>query len=121
MRISLLLLSALATITPAFGQVLTLDEARRLALQSQPALRTLDRAGAHRACARQRLAGGHTPRPSAAQPAERPAARTGSASPAPALGPRALGARSRGAETACRVAALFPASAARNDCRIART
>src|SRR5258706_8457189 len=42
MRISLLLLAAVAAITPAFGQVLTLDEARRLALQSQPALRALE-------------------------------------------------------------------------------
>ena len=42
MRISMLLLAALAATTPALGQVLTLDEARRLALESQPALRALD-------------------------------------------------------------------------------
>ena len=42
MRISLLLLAALAAATPALGQVLTLGEARRLALESQPALRALD-------------------------------------------------------------------------------
>jgi outer membrane protein TolC len=43
MRISLLLLlAALAAATPALGQVLTLDEARRRALEAQPALRALD-------------------------------------------------------------------------------
>jgi len=41
MRISLLLLAVLAAAMPASGQVLTLDEARRLALESQPALRAL--------------------------------------------------------------------------------
>lgn len=42
MRISMLLLAALAATAPAFGQVLTLDEARRLALEAQPALRALE-------------------------------------------------------------------------------
>ena len=42
MRISLLLLVALAAATPALGQVLTLDEARRRALDGQPALRALE-------------------------------------------------------------------------------
>jgi outer membrane protein TolC len=42
MRISLLLLAALAAATPALGQVLTLDEARRRAIESQPALRALE-------------------------------------------------------------------------------
>ena len=42
MRLSLLLLAALAAATPAIGQVLTLDEARRRALDAQPALRALD-------------------------------------------------------------------------------
>jgi outer membrane protein, heavy metal efflux system len=42
MRISLLLLVALAAATPALGQVLTLDEARRRALEAQPALRALE-------------------------------------------------------------------------------
>lgn len=43
MRISLvLLLAALAATTPATAQVLTLDEARRRALEAQPALRALD-------------------------------------------------------------------------------
>lgn len=42
MRISLMLLAALAAATPALGQVLTLDEARRRALESQPALRALE-------------------------------------------------------------------------------
>ena len=42
MRISLLLLVALAAATPAQGQVLTLDEARRRALDGQPALRALE-------------------------------------------------------------------------------
>lgn len=38
----LLLLAAIAAATPALGQVLTLDEARRRALDAQPALRALD-------------------------------------------------------------------------------
>ena len=42
MRISLLLLVALAAATPALGQVLTLDDARRRALDAQPALRALE-------------------------------------------------------------------------------
>ena len=42
MRISLLLLAAFAAATPALGQVLTLDEARRRALDGQPALRALE-------------------------------------------------------------------------------
>src|SRR5687767_11622146 len=42
MRISLLLLAALAAASPALGQVLTLDEARRRALEAQPALRALE-------------------------------------------------------------------------------
>ena len=42
MRISLLLLVVLAVATPALGQVLTLSEARRLALESQPALQALE-------------------------------------------------------------------------------
>jgi len=42
MRISFLLLAALAAATPAIGQVLTLDEARKRALEAQPALRALD-------------------------------------------------------------------------------
>ena len=42
MHISLLLLAALAAATPALGQVLTLDDARRRALDSQPALRALE-------------------------------------------------------------------------------
>ncbi len=42
MRISLLLLVALAAATPALGQVLTLDEARRRALDGQPVLRALE-------------------------------------------------------------------------------
>jgi len=42
MRISLLLLAALAAATPALGQVLTLDEARHRAIESQPALRALE-------------------------------------------------------------------------------
>lgn len=42
MHIALVFLAALAAITPAFGQVLTLDEARRLALEQQPALRALE-------------------------------------------------------------------------------
>jgi cobalt-zinc-cadmium efflux system outer membrane protein len=42
MRISFLLLAALAAAMPALGQVLTLEEARRLALESQPALRALE-------------------------------------------------------------------------------
>jgi outer membrane protein TolC len=44
MRITLLFLAALAACTPALGQVLTLDEARRRALEAQPALRALDHA-----------------------------------------------------------------------------
>ncbi len=44
MRISLLLLAALAAVTPALGQVLILDEARRRAIEAQPALRALDHA-----------------------------------------------------------------------------
>ena len=42
MRISLLLLVALAAATPALGQVLTLDESRQHALDGQPALRALE-------------------------------------------------------------------------------
>ena len=42
MRLSLLLLAALAAAAPALGQVLTLDEARRHALEAQPALRALE-------------------------------------------------------------------------------
>jgi outer membrane protein TolC len=42
MRTSLLLLAALAAATPALGQVLTLEEARRRALEAQPALRALE-------------------------------------------------------------------------------
>ena len=42
MRISLLLLVALAAPTSALGQVLTLDEARQRALDGQPALRALE-------------------------------------------------------------------------------
>jgi outer membrane protein TolC len=42
MRISLLLLAALAAATPALAQVLTIDEARRRAVESQPALRALE-------------------------------------------------------------------------------
>ena len=42
MRISLLLLAALTAAMPALGQVLTLDEARRRALEAQPALRAMD-------------------------------------------------------------------------------
>ena len=42
MRISILLLAALAAATPALGQVLTLDEARQRALEAQPALRALE-------------------------------------------------------------------------------
>jgi outer membrane protein TolC len=41
MRKLLLFVAALAAATPALGQVLTLDEARRRALDSQPALRAL--------------------------------------------------------------------------------
>src|SRR5436190_16470128 len=41
MRIALLFAAALAA-TPALGQVLTLDDARRSALEAQPALRALD-------------------------------------------------------------------------------
>jgi outer membrane protein TolC len=42
MRIAMLFAAALAAATPAFGQVLTFDEARKLALQGQPALRALE-------------------------------------------------------------------------------
>jgi len=42
MRNLLLLMAALAASTPALGQVLTLDEARRRALEGQPALRALE-------------------------------------------------------------------------------
>ena len=42
MRISLLFVAALAAATPAFGQILTFDEARNRALEAQPALRALD-------------------------------------------------------------------------------
>lgn len=42
MHIALVLLAALAAVSPAFGQVLTLDEARRLALEQQPALKALE-------------------------------------------------------------------------------
>lgn len=42
MRISLLLLAAVAAATPALGQILSLDEARRRALEAQPALRALE-------------------------------------------------------------------------------
>jgi outer membrane protein TolC len=42
MQKGLLLLAAFAAAGPAFGQVLTLTEARRLALESQPALRALE-------------------------------------------------------------------------------
>jgi len=41
MRIALLFVAALAAASPALGQVLTLDEARRRALDGQPALRVL--------------------------------------------------------------------------------
>ncbi len=41
MRHALLLAAAIAAATPALGQVLTLDEARRRALESQPALNAL--------------------------------------------------------------------------------
>ena len=41
MRIAFFLLAALAAV-PAFGQVLTLEEARRSALEGQPALRALE-------------------------------------------------------------------------------
>jgi outer membrane protein TolC len=41
MRI-ILLVAALAAALPAFGQILTLDEARRRALEAQPALKVLD-------------------------------------------------------------------------------
>jgi outer membrane protein TolC len=42
MRIALLLWVAMATIPPAFGQALTLDEARRRALEAQPTLKALE-------------------------------------------------------------------------------
>ncbi len=42
MRVSLVLLVALAVISPVFGQTFSLDEARRRALDSQPALRALE-------------------------------------------------------------------------------
>jgi outer membrane protein TolC len=42
MRKLFILLAALAAATPALGQVLTLDEARRRALDAQPALRALE-------------------------------------------------------------------------------
>lgn len=42
MHNALVFLAALAAATPAFGQVLTLDEARRLALEQQPALKALE-------------------------------------------------------------------------------
>ena len=41
MRIALLFATAIVAATPALGQVLTLDEARRRALESQPALNAL--------------------------------------------------------------------------------
>ena len=41
MRIALLFLAAFAAISSAFGQTLTLDEARRRALEAQPALRAI--------------------------------------------------------------------------------
>jgi outer membrane protein TolC len=42
MHIALVFLAALAAVTPALGQVLTLEEARRLALEQQPALKALE-------------------------------------------------------------------------------
>jgi outer membrane protein TolC len=42
MRISLLFLAALAALPSAFGQTLTLDEARRRALEAQPALSAIE-------------------------------------------------------------------------------
>jgi outer membrane protein TolC len=42
MRNLLLLVAALAVATPALGQILTLDEARRRALDAQPALRAME-------------------------------------------------------------------------------
>ena len=42
MRIALLLLAALAAVTPALGQVLTLEAARSRALGSQPSLHAMD-------------------------------------------------------------------------------
>lgn len=42
MHIALVFLAALAATTPVFGQVLTLDEARRIALEQQPALKALE-------------------------------------------------------------------------------
>jgi len=42
MRIALLLWVALATVPPAFGQALTLDEARRRALEAQPTLKAIE-------------------------------------------------------------------------------
>ena len=48
MRVALLLAAAIAAATPALGQVLTLDEARRRALESQPALNAI-KLGAHAA------------------------------------------------------------------------
>jgi outer membrane protein TolC len=42
MRIALLFVAAIAAATPALGQVLTLNEARRRALESQSALRALE-------------------------------------------------------------------------------
>jgi outer membrane protein TolC len=42
MRFALFFLAALAAGTPALGQILTLDEARRRALEAQPALRALE-------------------------------------------------------------------------------
>jgi len=42
MRIALLFVAAFAAVTPALAQVLTLDEARRRALEEQPAVRVLE-------------------------------------------------------------------------------
>lgn len=42
MHFALVFLTALAAVTPALAQVLTLDEARRLALEQQPALKALE-------------------------------------------------------------------------------
>ncbi|MEW6688019.1 MAG: TolC family protein [Pseudomonadota bacterium] len=58
MQIVLLFATALAAATPALGQVLTLEEARRRALESQPVLRALElsaRAAEHSAPAERAL------------------------------------------------------------------
>ncbi len=61
MRNFLLFAAALAAALPALGQVLTLDEARRRALDAQPALRAMDLSG--RAAAETAIADGALPDP----------------------------------------------------------